>query len=50
MCSHIFENRLLTTKNRNIMGELVPIIAILCAVGLPVVLGGMVLLKTFIIR
>ena len=27
------------------MGELVPIIAILCAVGLPVVLGGMVLLK-----
>lgn len=45
MCSHIFENRLLTTKNRNIMDELVPIIAILCAVGLPVVLGGMVLLK-----
>jgi len=27
------------------MGELIPIIAILCAVGLPIVIGGMVLLK-----
>ncbi|MDR2950060.1 MAG: hypothetical protein LBV71_12740 [Prevotella sp.] len=27
------------------MGELIPIIAILCAVGLPVVFGGLVLLK-----
>ena len=48
LCSHISENKLITILKIKIMEYLalmIPIIAIICAVGLPVILGAWVLIK-----